>query len=255
MEISINRRNGLKVMASGVAALVLPYQFTATAASPYLIPMVMGGVISSLVSAVASFFSENRRDSATISAEKRQQTAMLEAERTKIMMGNVNWMFGQLPLNERLALLKNGAFYNALLSDRFDEFGTILAVNNGNLHIARGLYGGRLPSDIGLTISTDIIPQTGVAPVPIDISPLEDDRTNSRVKEFLAGMEGISMRQYDEKYTPGTISRMSLARRPTASGSDFAFVSSIDRTQQVSNGSNDSTYRIVNAIVPRKVYS
>lgn len=253
MDLDFTKRRFTNGVAIATGLALIPSW--SKAASPYAIPLIAGGVISTVVSGIFQFFARSRQDTNEIAAEKRQKIAYLEAQRRNIMMEHANYLFGQLPLNERLILLRDGSFYNALLSERFDEIGTRLAVTNGQLHLSRGMYGAPIPSDLGNTIASEVLPKTGVAPVPVDISPLEDDRINNRVKGYLAEKENLSIAQYDIKYTPSTISKMSFARNPTSRGSDFAFVSSIDKTRPVSNGSLSKTYAVKHSDVPRSVYS
>lgn len=186
-------------------------------ADPFIIGSLVGAIAASVLGGAYA-----------LSAKKQEGLNTLELERKRLVMQRVDYFFNGLPLNEQLAMVQDGSYYRALLSENLDGFGSLLAVKDGQLMLARGQYGGPVHSDMAVAMST-VMKESGIAPAPVNyLSAAENDRLVQAAGEYLGAKMGMSKDRYLAERPPREITTMSLASKPRRGGEDFAFFTSLN---------------------------
>lgn len=237
----ISKRAILKVAGAGIIVAASGGIVKPANADPVTFALLItGGVLSSVISGLFG-----------LASKKDDVKNAIETEQKTMVMRRMDYFFNSLPINEQLALFRDGTYYKAIFSGDFDRFGTLLAVTDGRIHLARGRHGDKIHSDMAMAIGNDIIPETGICPVPVKNSLAEDDRVNEAASEFIADKMKITKQEYQATFSPKVITGMSLAKNPTLTP-DFSFFTSLNKKESIRINNQDLS-RVAVHVVPQKI--
>lgn len=187
--------------------------------NPLIIGSLVGAIATSVFGAISSMLSN------------RQQTKQaFELDMSRLAQRRIDYLFDKMTLTEQLAMVRDGSYFNALVTGNLDGFSSQLAVVDGQIIIARGGVGGPVHSDMARPIMT-VMDEVGVLPVPVTYTPASEVPKLTSAYEFLAAKKGMSIRDYKEQFPAKEVTTMSFATQPRKGGEDFAFLTSLNLNQ------------------------
>jgi hypothetical protein len=133
-----------------VGSLVIP----STHADPIIVGSLIAGVVASVVSGLY-----------TLSAKNKEAELAIATEQKRIVLQKIDYLFKDLPMQERLALMQNGTYMNAVLMGNLDGFSSMLALRDGQLYVARDYIGEKIHSDMARPMQV-VMNETGRLPIP-----------------------------------------------------------------------------------------
>ena len=192
-------------------------------------PLFLGPLIAAIATGVFNGIN------ALIERNKNAQIA-LEQEKRRVAQQKIDYLFDFLPSSDKLLLLQNGSYMNAVLSGDLDGFGSTLAVRDGQLSVARGDYYNKVHSDMAKPMAV-VMNEAGRLPIPtLHLRAAENDRMVHAGAEYISDKMGTNKDMYLASRVPKIITPMSLAKSPTKGGEDFAFFTTLNVAKQYNVG-------------------
>jgi hypothetical protein len=223
---SESRREFCAAGAVGGIALLVGAPQKSYAIDPYMAGALIGAIATGVMTGLNMLISRNK-----------DAEIALEQEKRRITQQKIDYLFEFLPASDKLLLFQNGTYMSAVLSGDLDGFGSIIGVRNGQLYVARDYTGGKIHSDMARPMQA-VMNETGRLPIPTShLKATEYRQGTDNATAYIADKMGINQEEYLRNRAPKIISPMSLARSPRQGGEDFAFLTTLNRSNgYVSNG-------------------